>query len=209
MFGLASPPCPPNAPRWPAAGLSTLSAMFGIGNNNNNDSSTDNGGVKRGGSGGGLAGAKWEGTGGGDGSENGVPRDLVSGGPSEAEEDALPLDILPGNRQSLAIDRRVDDLLRLLRPAPRAEGYRRSVFRFVTRQVCRSVFCWFVLVCVESKGAGVQEERVLVFGMRRVSRLLVRVVVGLVLACVLRAVDDRACMSVSSFLLFALVLMLV
>lgn len=60
---------------------------------------------------------------------------MSAAGPHEAEEDPLPLDILPGNKQPLAIDRRVEDLLRLLRPAPRAEAYRRSVFTFVTRQV--------------------------------------------------------------------------
>lgn len=66
------------------------------------------------------------------------------GGPSEAEEDPLPLDLVPGNRQSLAIDRRVDDLLKLLRPARRAMGYRKSVFRFVTRQVSY-LLDWFIV----------------------------------------------------------------
>lgn len=78
-----------------------------------------------------------------DGTAQSLPPELgeMAPGPSEAEEDPLPLDILPGNRQPLAIDRRVDDLLRLLRPAPRAMRYRRSVFQFVTQQVsCRDFF---------------------------------------------------------------------
>lgn len=137
MFGLSSPPyVPPNAPRW----SSSLGAMFGIGGNNNNN--TGGGAVEEswGPEGGGSHGAPGGGGGGG-------PQTIgagVLGGLAEAEDGPLPLDILPRNKQPLAIDRRVDDLLRLLRPAPRAEGYRSSVFRFVTRQVC------FVLmfVCV-------------------------------------------------------------
>ena len=135
MFGLSSPPFPPNAPRGPFTGLNTLSAMFGIGNNsnsNNNADDADGGKRGRGRAGSGADGTnKWEE---GRGGES-VARGMMSAGPSEAEEDPLPLDILPGNSHPLAVDRRVDDLLRLLRPAPRAEGYRRSVFRFVTKQV--------------------------------------------------------------------------
>lgn len=127
MFGLASPTLPPNAPRWPGAGLSSLSAIFGKTNNNNNGG----GGNRRGSTargGGSMMGAA--------GFEGGSSREAGAGiGLSEAEDDPLPLDLVPGNRQPLAIDRRVNDLLRLLRPAPRAMGYRRSVFRFVTRQV--------------------------------------------------------------------------
>ena len=130
MFGLSSPPFPPNAPRGPFTGLSTLGAMFGLGNNSNSNNNVDDAlGGKRGGGADGTN--MWED---GRGGES-VARGMMSAGPSEAEEDPLPLDILPGNSHPLAIDRRVDDLLRLLRPAPRAEGYRRSVFRFVTKQV--------------------------------------------------------------------------
>lgn len=104
--------------------------MFGLGNNSNSNNNVDDAlGGKRGGGADGTN--MWED---GRGGES-VARGMMSAGPSEAEEDPLPLDILPGNSHPLAIDRRVDDLLRLLRPAPRAEGYRRSVFRFVTKQV--------------------------------------------------------------------------
>ncbi|CAN0023519.1 unnamed protein product, partial [Ectocarpus sp. 4 AP-2014] len=130
MFGLSSPPhpppgAPPNAPRWP----SSLAAMFGGGGGggggNNNSAGT-------------VAPSTGPDASGGDssGSTAMVPAGGAGGGGlSDVEEIALPMDILPSNKQPLAIDRRVDDLLRLLRPAPRAEGYRRSVFRFVTRQV--------------------------------------------------------------------------
>lgn len=125
MFGLTSlspPRAPPNAPRW----SSSLTTLFGLGGGGGNAGAAAAGdeawGAEAGGAGGGAA---------------------VSGGGgavADAEDDPLPLDILPGNKQPLAIDRRVDDLLRLLRPAPRAEGYRRSVFCFVTRQV-RACVC--------------------------------------------------------------------
>lgn len=129
MFGLASPPKPPSAPRWSTAG--TLSAMIGIGGNTNGNSGRDRADSS--------SYAK------GDAQQGmpAIPRDLVPAGPLEAEDDPLPLDILPGNKQPLAIDRRVDDLLRLLRPARRAEGYRRSVFRFVFRQVRTVWVCIF------------------------------------------------------------------
>lgn len=47
----------------------------------------------------------------------------------------LPLELVPSNQRPLAIDRRVGDLLRLLRPAPAAERYRESVFDLVSNQV--------------------------------------------------------------------------
>lgn len=126
MFGLSSPPAQPlpNAPRW----STSLGAMFGIGGATGGDStgnSNGNGNVPSG-----TAAAATDGGGG-----EGVAGGGIGGLLSEAEDDPLPLDILPGNKQPLAIDRRVEDLLRLLRPARRAEGYRRSVFRFVTAQV--------------------------------------------------------------------------
>lgn len=118
MFGLGSPPCPSSATRWPPAGLKTRSAMFGVGN------TASGPGEER------TRGVSAEGDVG-----YALPQGTGVAGPSEVEEDPLPLDVLPFNTQPLAIDRRVDDLLKLLRPTPRAEGYRRSVFRFVTRQV--------------------------------------------------------------------------
>lgn len=108
MFGLGSPTCPSNTTRWSPAGVNTASDP---GEERTRGVST----------------------------EGGVGYSLPPGTgvvvPSEVEEDPLPLEVLPFNTQPLAIDKRVDDLLRLLRPAPRAKGYRRSVFRFVTRQV--------------------------------------------------------------------------
>ncbi|CAM9149523.1 unnamed protein product, partial [Scytosiphon promiscuus] len=129
MFGLSSPPAhpPPNAPRW----SSSLGAMFGMGGAAGGDSNAHPAsGATRGG-------ADASGGGAGGGAE-GAPGG-IGGLLSEAEDDPLPLDILPGNKQPLAIDRRVEDLLRLLRPARRADGYRRSVFRFVTAQVKRAL----------------------------------------------------------------------
>ncbi|CAM9739962.1 unnamed protein product, partial [Pylaiella littoralis] len=123
MFGLSSPPCaPPTAPRW----TSSVTAMLGLGGNGSGNDGTGGGGD--------AWDRAWPGGPRGPGGAGGA-----GGGIVEVEDDPLPLDILPCNKEPLAIDRRVDDLLRLLRPAPRAEGYRRSVFRFVTRQVKRAL----------------------------------------------------------------------
>ncbi|CAN0114861.1 unnamed protein product, partial [Discosporangium mesarthrocarpum] len=141
---LASPPSPPSTQRLQADGLSNLETVFGpsrgggvvAGEGRRWGMPTGVGMVAGLGPGLGSGLGSGPGPGPGLGLGLGLGQGLVR---VEAEQMVLPLSIIPSNQKPLAIDRRIEDILRLLCPVPRAEGYRRSVFKFVARQVKRAL----------------------------------------------------------------------